>query len=341
MVIEIREIRAELPLVPGLRFRHWAGETDYAGMAAANMAARRGAGVDEAITVEQLANDYAHLTNSDRHRDLAIIELDDRIVGYVRVEWLDQSDGSRSYDRICILEPGLRGRGIGTAMLDWAESRIREIAAEHDTDRPRWFGAESWDADARARRLLAKCGYEPVRTFFDMVRPDLDEVPASSVPEGFEIRPVGPDDLREVWAADAKAFKDHWGGVDESEESFQRFVNDPRLDPSLFVVGFAGDEVAGAVLNVIDDAENALFDRRRGLLDSVFVRRPYRRRGLARALILESLRRLSDHGMTSAWLGVDADNPNAALDLYRSCGFEKGRSTTAYRRPLDIQGETT
>jgi ribosomal protein S18 acetylase RimI-like enzyme len=95
------------------------------------------------------------------------------------------------------------------------------------------------------------------------------------------------------------------------------------------------------VLNVIDDAENALFDRRRGLLDSVFVRRPYRRRGLARALILESLRRLSDHGMTSAWLGVDADNPNAALDLYRSCGFEKGRSTTAYRRPLDIQGETT
>lgn len=56
---------------------------------------------------------------------------------------------------------------------------------------------------------------------------------------------------------------------------------------------------------------------------------------------LESLRRLRDRGMTSAWLGVHADNPNSALDLYRSCGFEVCRSTTAYRRPLDIHRETT
>ena len=339
MVIEISDIRVDLPAVPGLRFRHFAGEADYAGMTAANMAARRGAGVDEAVTVDQLTNDYAHLTNSDRERDLAIIELDGRVVGYVRVEWLDQNDGSRSYDRICILEPELRGRGIGAAMLRWAEARIREVASGHDTDRPRWFGAESWDADEHARRLLTANGYEPVRTFYDMIRPDLEAIPDVPLPEGFESRPIGPNGIRAVWEADAKAFQDHWGGVDESEESFQRFANDPRLDPSLFVVGFAGDEVAGAVLNVIDDAENALFERRRGLLDSVFVRRPYRRRGLARALIVQSLRVLRDRGMTSAWLGVDADNANAALELYRSCGFETGRSTTAYRKALHVEQE--
>jgi mycothiol synthase len=339
VVIEAREIDIELPAVPGLRFRRFGGESDYPGMVAANMAARIAAGVEEAVTVEGMTNDYAHLTNSDRDRDVAIVEIEDRIVGYVRVEWLDQTDGSRSYDSICLLEPEARGRGIGRTMLRWAEDRIRGIAASHESDGPRWIGTESWDADERARRLLASAGYEPVRTFFDMVRPSLDDIPAAILPEGFSIRPIGRADLRAVWEADAKAFRDHWGGVDESEDAFQRFANDPRLDPSLHVVAFAGDEVAGAVLNLIDEAENEMFGRRRGLLDSVFVRRPYRRRGLARVLILESLRLLRERGMTSAWLGVDADNANAALHLYTSCGFVSERSMTAYRKPFDPRGD--
>lgn len=335
-MIETPESDVAPRAVPGLRFRSYAGEADLPGMAAANQAARRGAGVEELITPELLANDYANLTNSDLARDLMIVELDRAIVGYVRVEWLDQNDGSRSYDRVCILEPELRGRGIGGAMLRWAEGRIREIAATHDTDRPRFFGAENWDADAHGRRLLRGQGYEPVRTFFDMIRPTLDDIPEAAVPDGFEIRPVTESDLRAIWEADAKAFRDHWGGVDESEASYKRFAGDPRLDPSLFVVAFAGEQIAGAVLNIIDDEENEQYDRRRGLLDSVFVRRPYRRRGLARALIVRSLGVLSARGMSSAWLGVDGDNANAALHLYESCGFATHLSTTAWRKPLDL-----
>jgi ribosomal protein S18 acetylase RimI-like enzyme len=45
--------------------------------------------------------------------------------------------------------------------------------------------------------------------------------------------------------------------------------------------------------------------------------------------------------MTSAWLGVDADNPNAALALYTSCGFRTVRSTTAYRKPIGAPRETS
>jgi ribosomal protein S18 acetylase RimI-like enzyme len=102
------------------------------------------------------------------------------------------------------------------------------------------------------------------------------------------------------------------------------------------VVAFAGDQVAGAVVNIIDDDENELYDRQRGLLDSVFVRRPYRRRGLARALLLRSLEVFRERGMTSAWLGVDADNANEALRLYETCGFASERSATAYRKPIHL-----
>jgi ribosomal protein S18 acetylase RimI-like enzyme len=73
---------------------------------------------------------------------------------------------------------------------------------------------------------------------------------------------------------------------------------------------------------------------RSGWLDSIFTRRPWRRRGLARALISRSLVLLRDLGMNDASLGVDLTNPHQALALYESCGFRAVSSSTAYRKPL-------
>ena len=41
-----------------------------------------------------------------------------------------------------------------------------------------------------------------------------------------------------------------------------------------------------------------------------------------RALLARVLVLLRDRGMTSAYLGVDGINPNQAMDLYESLGFE-------------------
>jgi ribosomal protein S18 acetylase RimI-like enzyme len=47
-----------------------------------------------------------------------------------------------------------------------------------------------------------------------------------------------------------------------------------------------------------------------------------------------SLQLLREQGMTSATLGVDADNPNGALGLYERNGFVVAERSTAWRRPL-------
>ena len=73
----------------------------------------------------------------------------------------------------------------------------------------------------------------------------------------------------------------------------------------------------------------------RGWLSSVFTRRPWRRRGLAAALISRSLALLRERGMTSAALGVDADNPSGALGLYESAGFAVHERFCAWRRPME------
>jgi ribosomal protein S18 acetylase RimI-like enzyme len=141
---------------------------------------------------------------------------------------------------------------------------------------------------------------------------------------------------RRLFAADTEAFMDHWGGFDASEASFQQWLRDPNFDPTLFVIAWDGDEIAGGVINAIDAEENEALDRRRGLLDSVFVRRPWRRRGLASALVGRSLALLRERGMTSALLGVDADNPTGALGVYERAGFEVDLRSSAYHKPMEI-----
>ena len=39
--------------------------------------------------------------------------------------------------------------------------------------------------------------------------------------------------------------------------------------------------------------------------------------------------------MTSAGLGVDADNPQGALRLYTDAGFEVEFRSTAFRKPME------
>jgi ribosomal protein S18 acetylase RimI-like enzyme len=52
-------------------------------------------------------------------------------------------------------------------------------------------------------------------------------------------------------------------------------------------------------------------------------------------LVADSLRALRDAGMTSATLGVDAENPTGALGVYEANGFVVHRRGLNLRRPLD------
>ncbi len=272
----------------------------------------------------------------DPTRDMRMVETDGRPVAYWEVEWVDTTDGLREYRIGCAVDPDWRGKGIGAWMLREAEAYARERAHALPSDRQHFYGNWQPDTAASSIRLVKRHGYEPVRYFFDMVRPTLDGIVEHPMPDGLELRLVGDDnDLHlQLWNADVEAFQDHWGGFDGSPDRLAEWKRDPKWDPSLFVVAWDGDEIAGGVLNEISETENAAFNRRRGWLASVFVRRPWRRRGLARALVARSLVVFRERGMTSAGLGVDAANPSGALRLYEEAGFEPEFRSAAYRKPM-------
>ena len=319
-----------------LELRAYRGEDDLAEIVRIDNAESEAESIPGRVSLGGLRAEYAHPNEHfDPAADVTIAQVDGAPVGYGTVSWIDTTDAPlREYRLGGAVDPAWRRRGVGTALLARNERRARELAGVHDTDRQSTFGAFSAEGHLGRVRLLEGAGYRRVRWFFDMVRPTLDDVPDVPLPDGIEVRPITPDLYRRVWAADVEAFRDHWGGFDDSDAALQRWIDSPEFDPALWVVAFDGDEVAAGVINGIYPEENAALDLQRGWLDSVFTRRAWRRRGLARALITRSLALLRERGMTSAALGVDADNPSGALGLYQSAGFEVSMRYAAWRKPF-------
>jgi ribosomal protein S18 acetylase RimI-like enzyme len=318
--------------VAGLTIRRYAGPNDLPGMVAVFNAMAEADGLLERRSVEQLGAWYGRLTpHMDPLQDLLMAEEGERLVAYGRHQWVDTSDGLREHRLHAFAMPD--ARHAMDALLDAVIARATEVAtAQGDVGLPRVLSTFVGEMQAWRREPYERRGFTPIRWGFEMVRPNLEDVDVPAMPEGIEVRPIGREQLRQLWDADMEAFRDHWGGFDGSDEAFQEWIDEPDLDPSLFVVAWDGDEIAGAVLNTINGSENEQLGVERGWLDSVFVRRPWRRRGLAAALVARSLVLLRERGMRSAILGVDAENPTGALGVYERAGFEVATRDVCLRR---------
>ncbi len=326
----------EAPPVPGLRFRHYRGRSDHPAMARLNTVVRRSNGALEVVLPETLDVDYAHLPNCDLGRDFIAAEIDGELVGYGRVYWTDRNDGTRELGAICMVDPDVRGRGVGTALLAWQRRRSAEIAAAMTDGRPTIATAFVFGRDLEGRALLEVAGYRTARRFCELERRDLEGIPDLALPPGIVVRPVDPHDRsmhRRVWEAGREAFAEHWGESDGdwSEDSFAGYLESPHFQPWLWQVAFDGDLVAGHILNYLDPPEPD--GSRTGWTEAIAVRKPYRRRGLARALLARSLGVVRDAGATRAALGVDSQNVNQALTLYEGLGFRVVSEQFEYHGP--------
>jgi len=324
-----------------VRLRHYRGRADHPAMAAVSNAASAFAGTPHRITPESYDVDYANLTNSDLERDVRIAELDGEVVGYGRVAWADRTSGERSFETICHVTPEARDHGVGTALLAFQLERVAALAAGMPNALDGAIVAGYvFGRDERGLGLLERNGFAVVRRHAELVRPDLDGIPEIPLPDGLEIRPIDPHDgaaVRRAFDVDTEVFHDHWGDVDGSDAAWHRFKASPDIQPELWQVAFdrATGEIAGQILNFLATGGDGTTI---GWTESIAVRRPYRRRGVARALLAASLERVRVAGATTAALDVDTANENQALALYESLGFRKVAEQLELHRPLGFGG---
>jgi len=322
-----------LPTLPGFRFRQFAGPPDYPHFARIITACSQGYGEDRVETPEGIAAGYDNLERCDRGRDIVVVEAEGRPIAYSRVSWDQELDGPRVYGHVCFVDPDAGGRGLGATLFAWNEFRLREIAAGHDVP-DKVFQVWVDERNQRALSLLHGAGYEPAAFFAELVRPSVEDLPDHPLPDGLEIRPVREEDVRTIWEADMEAFRDHWGYVEPTEADYERFRAFPYNDISLWKVAWDDQGVAGQVKSFVDTAQNEAFGRMRGWTENISTARRWRRKGVAKALIVESIRELARRGMTEVALGVHTENPNGAYELYTGLGYEVVATWTTYRKPL-------
>jgi mycothiol synthase len=321
----------DAPAIDGLRFRAFEPDRDYPVLAELIGSVHVADGVDWIPTAETLRVDYEHTAEFDPRRDVVMAQVGRELVAAAEVS-VRVRDGSAVHDLNGWVRPSHRRRGLGRALLRWSERRAAEVAAVDGRIGPRHL--DSWldESNAGARALFRAEGYLVTRFGYQMIRDLRQPIPPAELPEGIEIRPVREADHRRIWDADAEAFLDLWNATTRTEEDFVGWFANPDLDTSLWRVGWDGDEVAGVVATFVYPEDNERLGLSRGWLEHVSVRRPWRRRGLASALIADAMRGLAARGIREAALGVDAENVSGALRVYEALGFRRDKADLLHRK---------
>jgi mycothiol synthase len=254
-------------------------------------------------------------------RDLQVAVGDDgRFAGFGAV--IDPDDEHAIIWVRVIVHPELGTEELGEELLTLADRAARERGVPGTK-----LHAGCAAPDERVAGIYQRAGYRLVRHFFRMVAP-LDEAPDPPAwPDGIDVRVVDPErDLERVHAADEEAFEDHWGTVRTPFDVWLHMMAGPGWDPSLWFVAWDGDEIAGISLC----RPHAEGDPDMGWVDILAVRRPWRRQGLALALLLHSFEQLRDRGRTRVGLGVDAENLTGAVRLYERAGMAPNQRHDTY-----------
>ncbi|MBW4483541.1 MAG: GNAT family N-acetyltransferase [Tildeniella torsiva UHER 1998/13D] len=231
------------------------------------------------------------------------------------------------------VHPAWRGAHLEAELLSWAEQRVREQATVAQRPAKLYAGVRANAPYYRA--IYETANYEVIRRFHTMQRSLSAPIPQPQFPQGFTSRPTNAAEAEAWIALYNQSFVDHWHFTPMTLRDREFQLAYPTYQPELDWVAVAPDgTLAGFCDAEIDHDENALKQRQEGWIGLLGTRRGYRRQGLARAMLLQGLHQLQAAGMATALLGVDTQNPNQAMGLYESVGFQVKESSVTYQKQL-------
>lgn len=221
-------------------------------------------------------------------------------------------------DRVWI---DVRGRP-SSALLDWAESRAKAKGTR--------LLSGGWDSNGVVLRALESRGFRLVRHSHRM-RIDFDEpIPVPSWPDGIAVRSFREGDDRAFYETQEEAFADSWEPTDAPFEEWAHWLlESPAFVPDLWFLALEGDEPAGIAICHPHAGMPEL-----GWVRVLGVRRPWRNRGLGRALLLHAFAEFRLRGLTGAGLGVDAESVTGANRLYERAGMHVAARFDIYEKAV-------
>jgi mycothiol synthase len=216
---------------------------------------------------------------------------------------------------------------IGVASADGRipvlKAALEHIAAHGGGHAVYWvLGAD--DAD---NRELVGIGLCATRDLYEM-RVGLPLSEAARLPGGFTVRTFEPGHDERAWlTVNNRAFENHPEQGGWIKATLARREAEAWFDPSLFLLAFRGDELAGFNWCKVHPADGR--DPELGEIFVIGVDPGAQGTGLGRALAIDGLQRMAARGIGTGSLFTAAENA-PAVKLYKSLGFAVHRTDRAY-----------
>jgi mycothiol synthase len=234
------------------------------------------------------------------------------------------------------VHPAYRRRGVGGALLDWAESAALPIHHDRLPGRPLSLSATCMSTNQTAIALYAAHGYQPVRWFHAMVRDLSGPLPAEPAPSGVQIVGFDPERMEDARTVRNEAFREHWGSAEQTLEGWAHFMAFGGFRPELSFLAYSDGEPVGVLISHEYDPPTETADVRDLYVAVVATRREARNRGIASALLTRALAGAATAGFTTASLDVDADSMTGAIGLYQRAGFAVHHSTITHTKVMPV-----
>lgn len=220
-------------------------------------------------------------------------------------------------------------RGIGTTLVELMEARAVEQAQEIAAETRIVLVNNIIMTSDDSRKLLEQRDYTLKRVFFRMHITLDAPPPRPRWPEGIKVRACdgSEEEVRRIYETVEDAFRDHWSHAPRSYEDWRSGMVRHDFDPSLWFLAYDGHELAGVALG----RER---DEGRGWIDQVSVRRPWRKRGIATALLQHSFGAFYERGIPRVGLAVDAQSLTGAQHIYESVGMQVTMRIGRYDKEL-------
>ena len=221
---------------------------------------------------------------------------------------------------------------IGEALLKWIDQRAAQALARA----PQHLSVTLdhiyvYTGDRAARQRLEAAGYRSERVFRRMTIDLNTPPPAPRLPDGITIRSFrrGAEE-RPVYEAWEEAQADEWGHESIPYDKWLYYFIDaePDFDPEAWFLAVEGETIVGYALCRWDRAGEPKSSTVRYLA----VRRPWRRRGIALALLHAAFGAMYRRGKRGAGLGVDATSLTGADRLYERAGMHMAFETLRYQK---------
>jgi ribosomal protein S18 acetylase RimI-like enzyme len=250
---------------------------------------------------------------------------DGQLAGYATI--MDEGAGRLLADGY--VHPSRQGQGVGSTILDLTEQRAAALIETQPADARVMLVNNVMANSLAACNLLERRGYALARVFFRM-QIMLEELPpAPEWPEGISMRACDSslEDIRRAFETVEEGFQDHWGHIPHTFEDWQKHMFADPVDPALWFLAQEGDQVAGVALcRAREDGT--------GWINSVAVLRPWRKRGLALALLRAAFTACYQRGIRQVGLGVDAQSLTGAQRLYERAGMHVEARIAHYEKEL-------